>query len=98
MLILRRHPSRTERIKEEEMDQKVIVYSTPTCPWCIRVKQFLKDNNVAFENYDVSADQAKAEEMIQKSGQMGVPVIEIEGQVIIGFDKEKITKALNLAS
>jgi len=79
------------------MDQKVIVYSTPTCPWCIRVKQFLKDNNIAFENYDVSSDQAKAEEMIQKSGQMGVPVLDIAGQVIIGFDKERITKALGLA-
>ncbi|RJO64501.1 MAG: NrdH-redoxin [Candidatus Omnitrophota bacterium] len=80
------------------MDQKVIVYSTPTCPWCIRIKQFLKDNNVAFENYDVSSDQAKAEEMIQKSGQMGVPVLDIAGQIIIGFDKERITKALGLAS
>ncbi|MEW6074839.1 MAG: glutaredoxin domain-containing protein [Candidatus Omnitrophota bacterium] len=80
------------------MEQKVIVYSTSTCPWCIRVKQFLKDNNIAFENYDVSSDQAKAEEMIQKSGQMGVPVLDIAGQIIIGFDKERITKALGLAS
>jgi glutaredoxin-like YruB-family protein len=75
---------------------KVLVYSTPTCPWCIRVKQFLTDNKIGFENYDVSADQAKAEEMIQKSGQMGVPVVEIDGTIIVGFDKERIKSTLGL--
>jgi len=78
------------------MDKKVIVYSTPTCPWCIRVKQFLTENNIPFDNYDVSTDQAKAEEMIQKSGQMGVPVVDIEGEIILGFDKERIKQALGL--
>lgn len=78
------------------MAKSVKVYSTPTCPWCIRVKQFLSENNIPFENYDVSADQAKAEEMIQKSGQMGVPVLDIEGEIILGFDKEKIKQALGL--
>jgi len=74
----------------------VKVYSTPTCPWCIRTKQFLKDNNVTFENIDVSTNQSAAEEMIQKSGQMGVPVLDIEGEIIVGFDKEKIKAALGL--
>jgi glutaredoxin-like YruB-family protein len=78
------------------MDKKVLVYSTPTCPFCIRAKQFLTENNIPFENYDVSQDQQKAEEMIQKSGQMGVPVLDIDGQIIVGFDKEKIKMALGL--
>ena len=78
------------------MSKSVKVYSTPTCPYCIRVKQFLSDNNIAFENYDVAADQAKGEEMIQKSGQMGVPVIDIDGEIIVGFDRDKIKYALGL--
>lgn len=78
------------------MAKKVIVYSTPTCPWCIRVKQFLNENNISFENYDVSANQGKAEEMVQKSGQMGVPVLDIEGEIITGFDKDRIKQALGL--
>lgn len=78
------------------MDKKVIVYSTSTCPWCIRVKQFLNENNIPFENYDVSSDQAKAEEMIQKTGQMAVPVVDIDGEIILGFDKERIKQALGL--
>ncbi|MCX5703255.1 MAG: glutaredoxin family protein [Candidatus Omnitrophica bacterium] len=78
------------------MDKQVKIYSTPTCPWCIRVKQFLNENNIAFENVDVSSDQVAAEEMIQKSGQMGVPVLDIDGEIIMGFDKEKITQALGL--
>jgi len=78
------------------MAKKVIVYSTPTCPWCIRAKQFLNDNNIPFENYDVSADQGKAEEMVHKTGQMGVPVFDIEGEIITGFDKDGIKKALGL--
>ena len=74
----------------------VKIYSTPTCPWCIRTKQFLKDNNVTFENFDVSTNQAAAEEMIKKSGQMGVPVLDIEGEIIVGLDKEKIKSTLGL--
>lgn len=78
------------------MAKNVTVYSTPTCPFCIRVKQFLKENNIQFENIDVSADHEKAQEMMNKSGQMGVPVIEIDGQLIIGFDKEKIKESLGI--
>ena len=74
----------------------VKIYSTPTCPWCIRTKQFLKDNNVTFENFDVSTNQAASEEMIKKSGQMGVPVLDIEGEIIVGFDKEKIKATLGI--
>lgn len=78
------------------MDEKVRIYSTPTCPWCMRTKQFLKENNIEFEDIDVSTDQAAAEEMVHKSGQMGVPVLDINGGIIIGFDKEKIKEALGL--
>lgn len=78
------------------MSKKVTVYSTSTCPYCIRTKQFLKDNDIEFEDVDVSDDQEKAQEMIQKSGQMGVPVLDIDGEIILGFDKEAIKKALNI--
>lgn len=78
------------------MAKKVTVYSTPTCPFCIRAKQFLKDSNIQFIDYDVGSDPAKADEMIKKSGQMGVPVLDIEGEVIVGFDKEKIKETLGL--
>jgi glutaredoxin 3 len=79
------------------MAKKVTVYSTSTCPFCVRAKQFLKDNNIEFTHYDVGSDQAKAQEMMKKSGQMGVPVLDIEGTIIVGFDKERIKEVLGLA-
>ena len=78
------------------MSKKVTIYSTPTCPYCIRAKKFLKDNNIDFEDIDISANPGKGQEVVEKSGQMGVPMLDIEGQVIVGFDKEAIQKALNL--
>ena len=60
------------------------------------LKDFFKEKNIEFENVNVSDDDAAAEEMIEKSGQMGVPVIDINGEIIVGFDKEKITKLLNI--
>jgi len=78
------------------MAKKVKVYSTPTCPYCIRAKQFLKESSVQFEDIDVSENQQAAQEMMNRSGQMGVPVIDIEGELIVGFDKEKIKKSLGL--
>ncbi len=78
------------------MDKKVKVYSTPTCPYCIRTKQFLKENNVQFEDIDVSTNQQAAEEMMERSGQMGVPVLETNGEVVVGFDKEKISRLIGL--
>ncbi|HTZ10912.1 MAG TPA: glutaredoxin domain-containing protein [Candidatus Margulisiibacteriota bacterium] len=76
--------------------KNVKVYSTPTCPWCIRTKQFLKESNVTFEEFDVSTNQVAAEEMIKKSGQMGVPVVDIEGVIIVGFDRGKIKETLGI--
>jgi glutaredoxin-like YruB-family protein len=78
------------------MVKNITVYSTPTCPFCIRAKQFLKDNNVQFKDVDVSSDQVKAQEMIERSGQMGVPVIDIDGTIVVGFDKDKIKEALKI--
>lgn len=78
------------------MTRKVTVYSTSTCPFCIRAKQFLTDNNIEFTHYDVGSDRAKADEMMKKSGQMGVPVLDIEGTIIVGFDKERIKEVLGL--
>jgi len=74
----------------------VTVYSTPTCPYCKLAKEFLKKNEVEFDDVDVASDQDKAQEMIKKSGQMGVPVIDIDGKIIIGFDKKAIAGALDI--
>jgi len=70
------------------MDIKV--YSTPTCPYCVKAKEYLKSKNIDFIDYDVSNDREKAMEMIELSGQRGVPVINIDGTIILGFDREKI--------
>ncbi len=75
---------------------KVKIYSTPTCPYCKMVKQYLKENNIQFEDVDVSSNQAAAQEMISKSGQLGVPVVDIDGQIVIGFDKAKIKQLLGI--
>ncbi|UZE92881.1 MAG: glutaredoxin family protein [Candidatus Nealsonbacteria bacterium] len=75
---------------------KVRVFSTPVCPFCITLKEFLKQHNVEFEEIDVAKDEKGREEMITKSGQMGVPVIEIDGEIVVGFNKEKITELLNI--
>lgn len=78
------------------MAVNVKIYSTPTCPWCMRLKQFLKDNNIAYQDLDISTNQPAADEMVKKSGQMGVPVSDIDGNIIVGFDKEKIKAALGV--
>lgn len=80
-----------------EKKPKVKVYSTPTCPYCIAVKAYLKENKVEFENIDVSKDSAAADVLVKKSGQMGVPVIIIDDKtIIVGFDREELKKALKL--
>ena len=72
----------------------VTVYSTTTCPFCTMVKDWLKDKGVSFDDVNVGTDQDKAKEMMDKSGQMGVPVIDVQGTVVIGFDKPKLESAL----
>lgn len=78
------------------MAKTVKIYSTPTCPYCRMAKDFLRQNNIEFTDIDISQDEAAAQEMINKSGQMGVPQFEIDGKIIVGFDKAVIKKALNL--
>lgn len=74
----------------------VLVYSTPTCPWCKKAKEYFTEKQIPYTDYNVADDQEKAQEMIKKSGQMGVPVIDIDGNIIIGFDKPNINKLLGL--
>lgn len=74
----------------------VVVYSTPTCPWCSRVKDYLKSNSVNFKEVDVSKDMMGAMEMIRKSGQRGVPVLDINGNIVVGFDKNSIDRLLRI--
>ncbi len=72
----------------------VKVYSTPTCPWCTTAKKYLASKNVQFEDVDVSKDRAAATEMITKTGQQGVPVINIDGNFIVGFNQAAIDKLI----
>jgi glutaredoxin 3 len=72
----------------------VKVYSTPTCPWCAVVKEFLVEHGVDFEEVDVAADQKALFGMVSKSGQMGVPQIEINGKMIVGFNKAALEQEL----
>lgn len=76
--------------------KKVIIYTTPSCMWCQKAKEYFKAQGVSFEEVDVSRNREKAQEMIRKSGQMGVPVIDIEGDVVIGFDQPSIDRILGL--
>ena len=75
---------------------KIKIYTTPTCPFCYMAKEYLRSKGFDFEEVDVSSNEEAAREMIKKSGQMGVPVIEIDGEIVVGFDKERIDEILKL--
>ena len=72
------------------------IYTTPTCPWCKKTKEFFKENKIKFKEINATSDKKAAKEMIEKSGQMGVPVIDIDGEIIVGFNKPAIEKALKI--
>ena len=74
----------------------VKIYSTPTCVYCKTLKGYFKKNEVAFEDIDVSKDEKQLQKMIKDSGQMGVPVVDIDGEIIVGFDKAKIDTLLKI--
>lgn len=76
--------------------KNVIIYSTSTWPWCTKVKDYLNSKDVEFEAYDVAKDREKASEMVNKSGQKGVPVLDIDGEIVVGFDQNKIDSLLEL--
>jgi len=75
----------------------VTIYSTPTCTYCNAAKDFFKENGVEFQVFDVAVDTAKRQEMIEKSGQMGVPVIIINEELVVGFDKARLSELLEIA-
>ena len=72
------------------------VFSTPACPYCVTLKSFLKEHNIQFEDIDVSKDEKALDEMIDRSGQMGVPVIFVNGEIIVGFNQDRIKQLLKL--
>lgn len=74
------------------------IYSTPTCPWCKRAKAYLDEKRIKYQDIDVSMDEDAQNEMIKKSGQLGVPVLDIDGNIVIGFDKEKIDELLKITN
>ena len=74
----------------------VKVYITPSCPYCFTLKEFLKERNVSFEDIDVSRDEKARDFIIKKTGKMEAPVVEIDGEIVAGFDKEKIVNLLNI--
>ncbi len=76
-------------------DKKVVIYSTPTCPYCKRAKEYFSQKGIAYTDINVAADREKAKEMIQKSGQMGVPVITVDGEVVVGFNQATLDKLLS---
>lgn len=70
------------------------IYTTPSCPYCLVAKNYFREKKINFEEIDISKDPKKAQEMIEQSGQMGAPVIKIDDEIIIGFDKDEIEKLL----
>ena len=76
---------------------EVIIYSTPTCVYCNAAKAFFKEKNIAYKEHNVAADIGKRKEMIEKSGQMGVPVISVDGQLVVGFNQPQIKQLLGLS-
>lgn len=74
----------------------VKLYITPACPYCFTLKEFLKENNISFEEIDVSKDTVARDEIIKKAGQVGVPIIDINGEIVVGFDRGKIIKLLGI--
>ncbi len=84
----------TERKKKKQ--KRVIIFTTPTCPHCNRAKRYLRERGVRFRDVDVSRDQAAARDMVRRSGQQGVPVLDIGGKIVVGFDRAKIDQLLGL--
>lgn len=78
------------------MGKNVIIYSTPTCHFCHMAKDFFDEKGIKYTDYDVLADMGKRQEMMDKSGQLGVPVIDIDGKIIIGFDQAQISELLGI--
>lgn len=78
------------------MDKNVVIYSTPACHFCQELKAFLAEKNIEYTDYNVAEDEEKRAEMVEKSGQMGVPVVFIGEEMTIGFDKDKVSELLGI--
>jgi len=84
-------------MEETKKEQPMIrIFSTPSCPYCVNLKQYLTEKGFKYEDIDVAENKEAAQEMIDKSKQMGVPVSEINGEIVIGFDKDKINRLLDI--
>ena len=82
--------------KKSIKSEKVKIYTTSTCPWCMKTKEFLKAHNIKYNEVNVGEDEKARNEMFEKSGQFGVPVTDANGTIIVGFDKEALKKALGI--
>jgi thioredoxin len=89
-------PAAKAKVSAKTNKHSVTIFSTPTCPWCTRLKAYLKQQHVAFKDVDVSRDEQAAQEMVRRSGQMGVPQAWIDGQVVVGFDRQRVNELLGL--
>ncbi len=90
---------KTQKRAKETMkndSKQVKIYTTTTCPWCMKTKEFFRENNIRYEEANVGANEEARNEMFQKSGQLGVPVVDVNGTIIVGFDKDALKKALKL--
>ena len=83
-------------LSETNKQPRVIVFSTPTCSFCNMAKKYFREKGIRYKDVDVSRDQAAARDMVRRSGQSGVPVIDIGGKIIVGFDRPKINKLLGI--
>jgi len=88
----------TARAAQQARAHRVLVFTTPTCPWCTRAKAYLRERRVPFREVDVARDAAAARDLVRRTGQTGVPVVEIDGKPIVGFDKSQIDRLLGLAA
>ncbi len=97
-MVKKAKPSKTKTKKAYSPKKSlgVKVYTTITCPWCVKTKEFLKANNVNYSEVNVGIDEKARNEMFEKSGQFGVPVTDVSGTIIVGYDKEALKKALHL--
>ncbi|MDP3762648.1 MAG: glutaredoxin domain-containing protein [bacterium] len=78
------------------MAKEVKIYTTPSCVYCRMTKQFFEKNNIKYQEFNVASDTQAREEMVQKSGQLGVPVTLVDGEIVVGFDQERLSKLLGV--
>mgnify|MGYP001401019077 CR=1 FL=1 len=74
---------------------EIKIYTTPTCPWCLKLKEWLKKKKLSFEEFDTTDSDEARDEILEKSGQLAVPVIDIDGEIIVGFDEKKIKESID---